>query len=540
MPPGGGSIANTIVVANDSISPFATVLKRLYFAATDGIHGVELWKTDGTEQGTVMVKDINPNDPLAVYADEMVNLGGKVLFSADDGEHGFELWRSDGTENGTVLVKDIHPVPGESGFPTDRVELNGVQFFSATDNVNGSELWRSDETDAGTVIVKDIAPGLFGSFPYSLRVSGDWLFFIANDGVNGAALWRSDGTGDGTVVVKDVQPINEEDFYCELVSSGGLRYFRADAGDGHKLWRSDGTPEGTFAIHTITPTPNLFVPVLLTDVEGTPYFTQGHELWKSDGAEQGTTLVKDLDILPIPRSNPASTASYNGQLYFIAVDNQMELWRSDGTETGTVAVKQFGADSAPPHVTIIGQGGGTLFLSVAVNDGYQLWRSHGTSESTTAIPNLFLSAVGPLVSMGSDVFLAAVTKQEGRELWTAPLLPAISSGGVVDAAGFQPTLAPGSLASLFGVELSTTTEAAQSQPLPTSLAGARIQVNGADAPLLFVSPKQINFQVPFETVAGTVSVVVILGEQQSPAESTTIAEFAPSLFVKPETGEPVV
>lgn len=539
----GGSVANSIIAANGVISPFAEAVGRLYFAATDGVHGVELWKTDGTDEGTSMVKDINPEAPLGVYADEMVNVDGKVLFVADDGASGFELWRSDGTEGGTLMVKNIHPEAGQSSYPTELTEMNGVLFFSATENVNGAELWRSDGTAAGTVIVKNIAPGGLGSFPTSLCVNGDRLFFIADDGVNGAALWKSDGIEAGSVLVKDIHPINDEDYYFELVSSGGLVYFRADAGDGHKLWRSDGTSSGTFPIYSLSAAPNPFGSALLTDVDGTLFFFDGDALWKSDGTAQGTTLVKDLDTPATPRLNPASTLVSHGLLYFLGGSNQMALWRSDGTEAGTVEVKQFGviATNRPSSsAQIIGQSGGALFLSVTTADGYQLWRSHGTSETTTAIPNVFLSSVGPLAAMGSNVFFAAVTKETGRELWKAPLLPAIASGGVVDAAGFRPTLAPGSLASLFGVELSTSTAAAQSLPLPRSLGGARIQVNGIDAPLLFVSPKQINFQVPFETAEGAAAVISILGEQQSPGEAADVAEFAPGLFVNPATGEPIV
>jgi uncharacterized protein (TIGR03437 family) len=286
---------------------------------------------------------------------------------------------------------------------------------------------------------------------------------------------------------------------------------------------------------------SFFVPWSLTVVDGALFFFQASELWKSDGTESGTTLVKDLDSFPVPRPNRVSTASADGLLYFIAAGNEMELWRSDGTEAGTTAIKQFvGSNRIGFGTHIIGQAGGAVFLSVTAADGCQLWRSHGTSETTTAIPNVFLSSIGPLASMGTNVFFAAVTKETGRELWTAPLAPAISSGGVVDAAGFRPTLAPGSLASLFGVELTTTTAAAQGLPLPTSLIGVRVQVNGVDAPLLFVSPKQINFQVPFEVAEGAASVVALLGEQQSPGEPAAVAEFAPGMFVNPATGEPIV
>jgi uncharacterized protein (TIGR03437 family) len=121
------------------------------------------------------------------------------------------------------------------------------------------------------------------------------------------------------------------------------------------------------------------------------------------------------------------------------------------------------------------------------------------------------------------------------------LQPAISTGGVVDAAGYLPTLVPGGLASLFGAELAGETVAASSFPLPTTLAGAKVQVNGIDAPLLFVSPTQINFQVPFGTPLGSeVSVVAWLNGQQSLSEPAAVAEFAPAIFVDPATGEPIV
>ena len=114
---------------------------------------------------------------------------------ANDGVNGQELWKSDGTSAGTVLVKNIGP-GNVSGAPAELSVVNGTLFFSAADFVSGRELWRSDGTAAGTVLVKDIAPGSQSSDPSTLTNGNGTLFFAATafDG----RLWKSDGTAAGT------------------------------------------------------------------------------------------------------------------------------------------------------------------------------------------------------------------------------------------------------------------------------------------------------------------------------------------------------
>jgi ELWxxDGT repeat protein len=111
-----------------------------------------------------------------------------LYFAAKDAGHGTELWSSDGTSDGTTLVKDIWPGPSGSS-PQSLFVVEGVLFFTASDGTSGQELWRSDGTAEGTVLVQDIAPGVASSSPRRIAAAGGRLFFYADDGASGAEPW---------------------------------------------------------------------------------------------------------------------------------------------------------------------------------------------------------------------------------------------------------------------------------------------------------------------------------------------------------------
>jgi ELWxxDGT repeat protein len=340
-----------------NLSDFVDVGGRLFFSAGDGVHGRELWTSDGTKAGTVLVKDISPGTggDYDTVPTNLTSVGGRIFFTADDGAHGQELWTSDGTKGGTVLVKDINPDNDDGYSPSSVARVGARVFFTADDGAHGPELWRSDGTKAGTVLVKDINPSASGYEygPSSLTGVGARLFFTADDGAHGPELWRSDGTKAGTVLVKDITPSASEYEYgpSSLTGVRGRLFFTADdATHGPELWRSDGTKSGTVLVKDINPdATNGYAPFSLTGVGERLYFTaddgvHGAELWRSNGTRAGTVLVKDINpAVEEPGEyddSPSSLTGVRGRLFFATDDgvHGTELWRSDGTRANTVLV----------------------------------------------------------------------------------------------------------------------------------------------------------------------------------------------------------
>ena len=124
-------------------NPLHTVGNTIYFRGVDGTNGMELWKSDGTTSGTMMVKDIwsGSNGGLlwngSLVGWPYVNISNTLYFAANDGTNGYELWKTDGTASGTVMVKDINSGSGSS-FPGSLYALGNTVYFRADDGTNGN------------------------------------------------------------------------------------------------------------------------------------------------------------------------------------------------------------------------------------------------------------------------------------------------------------------------------------------------------------------------------------------------------------------
>jgi ELWxxDGT repeat protein len=381
----------------------------LFFVGWDYWHGSELWKSDGTTAGTVMVADINPGRGGS-NPGNLTNVNGTLFFTANDGTHGVELWKSDGTAAGTVMVQDIYPgsswhVNGgysyygpNSSSPSNLTNVNGELFFVADDGVHGRELWKSNGTGttinkknggttSGTVLVADINPGSSSSNPSNLINVNGLLYFTANDGTHGQELWKSDGTAAGTVMIKDINPGSGSSNPGNLTKVNGTLLFSAsDGAHGNELWKSDGTTAGTVMVADINPGSGGSYPCDLTNVNGTLFFsandgTHGYELWQSDGTAAGTVLVADIN----PGSgnfDPGNLTNVNGTPFFSANDGVRgyELWR---LPSATVTGPSVGALNQALTFTlgVIGYPAGAVFT-------FNIdWNGDGLVDQTVTGPN---------------------------------------------------------------------------------------------------------------------------------------------------------
>lgn len=412
----------------DALGYLVNVEGTLYFK-TYGDSGFELWKSDGTPQGTVRIKTIDVYKILAVagrlfmlalndsgqwdlwYSDgdeastvrlcrsfesaianstQFTNLNGRFFFTISTGDSG-SLWTSDGTAAGTLVVKNF-----STAAPIQLTNVDEQLFF--TRSLTGTaELWTSDGTQAGTHLVGSWleptpTPGLG-----NLTAFHDTLFFVGGDTTSGIELWKSDGTAGGTGRVADINLGSPSASPTNLFLHADLLYFSADdGGNGAELWQSDGTAAGTRRVRDINAGPLGSNPTILANLQDRFLFLaddgfHGAEFWASDGTNPGTYLLNDINQTTVS-TEFRQLVSANGLLFFTV--GSAELWRSDGTAPGTMLLKRFdyvnenGQILAPTLLTSVKN---TLFfVAYDRQAGLELWNSDGTVTGTRLVMDLQL------------------------------------------------------------------------------------------------------------------------------------------------------
>jgi ELWxxDGT repeat protein len=406
---------------------FITVGDEAYFV-TEGEQAGELWRTDGTTDGTLLVTDrfaTKREDPIS----QMTPVGDELYFVAEDRKHGVELWRTDGTDAGTTLVVDLNPGEGRS-YPSHIVPLDDFVLFWAKGAGGACGLWRTDGTPAGTALVRGARD--FGALPadrtycpkpqVSLRLGADLILVFGGDRHK---VWRSDGTEEGTTLVYAFPRRSRSAW---VVTDAGVAFFAADDGThGRELWRTDGTVEGTRMVADVAPGKRAADPEPVAAVDGTVYFLAnfaggGQALWRTDGTADGTSKVRR-----IRQSWQYDIATGDSLLYFWDDDGRhgSELWRTDGTRRGTFMLRDIakGRRSAGPmgYSDTATVGDLAFFAADDGKRGLELWSTDGTRAGTRLVADTGpgKGGTGPswITRLGDIVLFSADDRTHGRELW---------------------------------------------------------------------------------------------------------------------------
>jgi ELWxxDGT repeat protein len=338
--------------------PFREAGGQLFFFLNQG-ESSDLWRTDGTGPGTYRV---TPDDAGVCCAGAGIEaVGDKVFFPARDRNLDVSLWMSDGTVAGTRRVRAAASAPGSPG-PGELTAYRGKLYFADETPGEGRELWRSDGTDAGTVPVKDI------SEPSLLTVHADRLWFFANDGVHGRELWRSDGTAGGTALALDLEP-GPGSFTAEALIPLGdqLLVFGSSASQGRGLWATDGTRGGTRKISDHSAISGVSGHALF---KGRLYYRgRGDVLWVTDGTRAGTGPILD-SYYKIPP--PVQFAVLGNHLYFNTASYGVPLWRFNGTYDPLPVMWETLPNTTYP-IGLIRAGSHVFFPAFSYDAGTELW-----------------------------------------------------------------------------------------------------------------------------------------------------------------------
>jgi uncharacterized protein (TIGR03437 family) len=202
-----------------------------------------------------------------------------------------------------------------------------------------------------------------------------------------------------------------------------------------------------------------------------------------------------------------------------------------------------------PHTVTLtwawNQGDGPVATGFNVKRGTASGGPYATVASltgTTIRTYTDASGTGNLLTPGTTYYYVVTAVSGSVESSPSPeaqaLIPASAPGapififisGLANGAAFTQAYAPGMALSVFGSQLAPSAEAASGVPLPISMAGVDATVNGVAAPLYYVSPGQLNLQIPYETAVNTTATLQINNNGQAASQTFPVAAAAPGIF----------
>ena len=412
-----GVVSTSLPGELSAVGPFA------YFHA--GQLGTELWRTDGTPQGTIRLADtgslvtgivgVNGVAYASAARDSAFIIGGKLQNNPGS------IWRSHGTAQGTSRGGELDPTLsyGASHLVT---ALASTALYQAKDPA-GAELWRSDA--GGTSLVADINPGPGNSYPVFLAVSDGFAYFSADDGIHGRELWVSDGTAGGTRLLADLVPGAQGSGPASVVPAGDALYFTTSSGPHFDdLWKWQN---GRAAPVTGLPTASLYqAPVIAPGSAAARFIVkfssdsldpsslvgndQAVRVRGPNGFDEPATFV-DLDAISLHPSDRlvaydlsapggAWDAADAGQYVFSLTDTSARDAFGRVARSADFDAITLTPDDTPPTATLLPPsapvpGTGSILFSVRYSDDHRLGPSPETATLVVSGPRGFSQTLTP-------------------------------------------------------------------------------------------------------------------------------------------------
>jgi ELWxxDGT repeat protein len=284
--------------ANPGLGILPTYLTNLngtlYFQGYSTSAGHQVFKYVDVPGGigtTTMVTSINPGGSGCSPA-YLTAAGSTLYFTASDGTHGSQLWETTGS--GATMLTTAN-VTGRGSLPSNLTAVGSTLYFVGFDST-GYQLWSSTGTPSTTTRLTSLGTYPVGLLPSRLTAmpSTSTLYFTASLGTHGAQLW--DSTGGSTTMLTDIDDAGGGLHPDYLTAVGSTLYFSANDGTyGTQLWKSNSG--GTAMVADINGTAGAY-PSSLTNVNGVLYFvaytsTYNYQIWhvsSSGGVAMDTTL----------------------------------------------------------------------------------------------------------------------------------------------------------------------------------------------------------------------------------------------------------